>query len=494
MIPADLSTPRNQAPLGVIIMFLQNARRWINLIIIGLIPFFRGDNVLPFWVFWVFVAVVAIVIIGISYWQWSNFLFHIHEGHLVIRQGVIRKEETQIPLERVQSVHIKQNVVQQLLKLASLHIDTAGSAQKEAQIPALKLDFASSLKAQLIELRTKSEPVDIVDDGATMAPIVNEEEHELMKLSPLDLIKVGLTENHVRSGLAILAIIFGYTEQFSRFLGYDSDSVYASAAQTLAFVLPVTIVLFLIGSVFLSLWITVMRYFNLKVILNQSGLSVKAGLLKKQENFVPVEKIQYIKWQSNPLRKLIGLKSLAIFQASSQGARKKTTVRIPGCKEDQINEVNQAFYPELGESTTTIRPHPFWQVRLSIIFIGLPLIAALGLGYSGEPELASTILIYALIATFLIRSYVARFSASQGRELLIINKGYIFPETTLLKLYKIQNVAITQSIFQKRRGLVSLKIYTAAGKLTIPFITEAEGYLLANRFLYEVERSQLSWM
>ncbi len=494
MIANSIALPQRQAPLGVVILFFQNIKRWAKILVLGIIPFVRKqDNFLPFWMFWVFAALALLIIIVFSYLQWKNFFFQISDENFKIKQGVLRKEETLIPFDRIQSVQIKQNIIQQILGLAALQIDTAGSAKKEVQISALNLAYAEELKDHLMALKAKETITTVnVEETVTSA----QDENVLMRFSLSDLIKVGLTENHLQSAAILLSIFFGFSNQISNLFSYDEENMYNMVFKFIMVVLPVFVILFFIVSIFVSIWKVFMRYFNLSVVLKQTGLSVKSGLLKIEENFVPVEKIQFIKWQSNPLRKFIGFKSLAIYQAASNEVKKKKAVRVPGCKENQQAAINSAFYPEYGnkESFFYLRPNGFWQVRLYFIFVGLPLLFLPVAFYFNNFIALSLLGVYSLLAMFFVHKYAIRFEANISDSLLVIQRGYVFPETVLLKLYKVQNVTVAQSFFQKQRGLVSLKIYTASGSLNIPFIDQNNGFALANYLLYSVESSHKNWM
>jgi putative membrane protein len=317
-----------------------------------------------------------------------------------------------------------------------------------------------------------------------------------MKSTFLDLLKVGLTENHVRSALILFGVFFGYASQYSELLGCDEDAIYETVFQFVLIILPIFIVLFLLLSVFISLWKIFMRYFDLTVAIKQSGLSVKAGLFKKEENFVPINKIQYIKWQSNPLRRLIGFQSLAIYQAASAEVSKKKTVRVPGCKKVQRKTVSDAFFPEYksADDFADFRPNSFWLVRLMLFFVGLPLLIAGVVFYFEEYLVVATLVAFSIAAIFFVAKYVQHYKVRLSDKLLVFQSGFVFPEQILLKLYKVQNVAVKQSIFQKRRGLVSLKVYTAAGNLSVPYVDEKEGFSIANKLLFEIEKSTKSWM
>ena len=70
---------------------------------------------------------------------------------LIIKRGFLSKKVITIPLNKIQSVHIEQNLVHQLLDVAKLTIDTAGSEKSEAEIDAISIGKAESFKQFLLQ-------------------------------------------------------------------------------------------------------------------------------------------------------------------------------------------------------------------------------------------------------------------------------------------------------------------------------------------------------
>jgi len=66
--------------------------------------------------------------------------------------------------------------------------------------------------------------------------------------------------------------------------------------------------------------------------------------------------------------------------------------------------------------------------------------------------------------------------------------------TSYLEISKIQAVSIRQTIFQKRRQLASVKIFSASKSLTIPQIYLATANDINNYLLYKVESEDKDWM
>lgn len=487
-----LETPQRQAPLGVIVIFFMNLRKWVNVFLVALIPLFRGEKG-PIWIPVLLLCIIILTIAIISYFQWKRFLYYMSNDKFIIKQGILKKEETIIPLERIQSVHIKQNIIQQFLKLAALQLDTAGSGVKEAQIRALNYNYAQELKKHLIHLK---EGKSTLTEQNSVNTSEEQQSSTLMQLNLGDLLKVGLTENHLRSGLLLFALFYAITNQVAEMFSFNEENFYSEAYTLAIIVLPVVIFGFLLFSVLTSLVLVFLRYYNLTVELKKTGLHIQSGLTKRVENLVPVNKIQYLRWWSNPLRKIIGYRSLFVYQAASTELNKKKAVNVPGCTKEHYQQIMSTFYPEFSEASklTIIKPHRLWGVRLALFYTGIPALILL-LGFI--PELTFVFLaypVYAIITLFFIWKYVQKQKVMYNNYILVKEGGYVYPQQTIMKSYKVQNIAIKQSFIQKRNKLVSIAIYTAAGKLSVPFISEREGYALANHLIYFVETSNKSWM
>ena len=138
------AAPRRQELLGLIIFFVENVRKFVR-VLFGLIA---GAAISPKLFTYLWVAVIAGVVINatFSWLQYRRFLFHVDGDALRITKGVLVRENITIPFDRIQTVHLHQNVVQRILSLTGVKVDTAGSGKKELQIHALKRDEAQALQ------------------------------------------------------------------------------------------------------------------------------------------------------------------------------------------------------------------------------------------------------------------------------------------------------------------------------------------------------------
>ena len=78
-------------------------------------------------------------------------------------------------------------------------------------------------------------------------------------------------------------------------------------------------------------------------------------------------------------------------------------------------------------------------------------------------------------------------------DVLFIKKGIFGEERILLQWHKLQSVQLTQTMFQRKKGLASLHLTVAGGTVTIPFIFLHVARQLKNFALYKVESAHKPW-
>jgi putative membrane protein len=121
----------------------------------------------------IILAVFFIVLIGFSvlfaYVYYKRFLWEITEADIHIYSGIIFKKQVHIPFQRVQSIDFNAGIVDRVLGLVKLKIETAGGASnKGVLIPALKLAEAEALRAEVFaRKRVLSQDRSVAPRGVT---------------------------------------------------------------------------------------------------------------------------------------------------------------------------------------------------------------------------------------------------------------------------------------------------------------------------------------
>ncbi len=492
----DFSVPRRQSLLGVVVYFVKNGRALVSALIVLWATAGKFDNGNLYLTLGLIVFVI--LVFTISYLQYRNFTFHIDGDEVVIHHGVIVKEKRIIPFDRIQSVNLNQNFIQQILQVVGLKIDSAGSQQKELEISALDERTARAFQAAL-----QQRPVQAGDDSTSTEPLTAKKTL-LLKLDVGDLLKVGLTENHLRSGLLAVAVVFGYYSQFSEYLE-DYMSEYVSTDLTeyipeivrMGLILVVTgILIFSLISVILSLVRTFLRFFEFRAWLEEDIIGISSGLLKRVEYRIPVSKVQYLIWSTNPLRKILGFESIVVKQAQPQRAQRKPqqAIAIPACYDKQSRALeNVVFSREIDAGSKQFSANIIPYVLISTyVAIAATLIVLFITAITSAVFWPAVLLIPTII--FFGYKYGKSVSVDWQEDVLIIHKGWVFPKRYVIPVYKAQSVAFKQSIFLKRRSLANFVFYTASGKVMVRFLPQELVINLYNFILYKTEDYKGSWM
>jgi len=174
----------------------------------------------------------------------------------------------------------------------------------------------------------------------------------------------------------------------------------------------------------------------------------------------------------------------------------KSTIEIPACYPDQRDMLMEVLYNGgLSDDTASYSPHKYYRLYVTRIWSILLLIpvalAALNLhSWWVMAAFPIGVLLLWLLSGALFR----RQSLQTDGRLIEYKSGWLSRDREILEIHKIQSARFSQSIFQKKRGVASLKLYTAGGVLTLRLMPEKLMVDLLDFILYKVETSEESWM
>lgn len=491
----DLTKPTRQSVKGLVFIFLQSIRAAIKM-------------------FWALIAVIVIQknimdhapIIGIalivifalliihSILYYLNFYFYVKDGEFVLKKGYLRKKILTIPLERIQSVNTKQNLIQQVLDVVAFEIDTAGTAGKELKIHALEKSFATALH----DLLSKGKKTETAFENNNETSTNSKSEKLILELTPIDLFKIGISQNHIRTGLIIIAFgfqIFNQIQDVFKDKAEEYSGEFANFLSTSSLALIVFLVLFfLIVSVLFSLFRTIFKYFNFKLVKKENAYRVESGLLNKRNVVLPFNKIQELNWETGPIKKQFGIYNLVFKQAVSAQNRKIQLVDAPGCLQHHLDSLKTDLFGEDQLSTSSkYFSNNYYFRRLWILYGWLLVIITAPFLYSEWIFWLTAFIWLAIIAGYSFLILKKRYFKINNDQIRV-SKGAITQKWQQMELFKIQAVEFKQTIFQKRRALASLTLMNASGSMTIPYIEESLAKQIYDYLLYHTEISEKEWM
>jgi len=97
---------------------------------------------------------------------------------------------------------------------------------------------------------------------------------------------------------------------------------------------------------------------------------------------------------------------------------------------------------------------------------------------------------------FIVIRYIGFRKKTFGHdgELLYIKGGVFGDKAEVLPIFKIQAIELHQSPYQFRNQLCNISLYTASGRIMIPYINLSFAKSLSDIFLKKVEVDKRRWM
>jgi len=440
-------------------------------------------------------AIVVATAAVLSYWF---FRFQLLDSSILIRQGVFKKKQLDIKFERIQGVNTQQNVVYRYLGLVTVTFDTAGSADSEGNLPAVTKAFAESLRSRI----SGGRPSEVANDEDGESPSV-----PLVQLNWRDMIRIGLAD---RRALLIFAVAGPLFEQIADDAEQAiADTVAAAAGYGLeihvigGFWIGIAIALALVVIlVLLSIAAAFLRFHNFQLFLDGRTLRSHGGLLTRHEHSMDLGKIQTLRLQQGIVQRWLGRFRMTARQAMSKGGveAKKRYFDIPvvtAALADQLRA--QLLAPEAGiltqdpESGEFVPVSPFY-MRSRILFIGVvPALILTAITWPLMGVLSLLFLLWILPVAALAYRHWRRAGYLHDDNEIIRRSGLLGFRTSGLLLRKVQRVSVTQSRYQRRKNLASLRLYMASGSVRIPYIGHEMAKQLRDYILYKVESSDKAW-
>ncbi|WP_291118451.1 PH domain-containing protein [Flavobacterium sp. UBA6135] len=498
METCDFSQPQRQSIKGIAIMFadtLQGIIRglWAPLLLV----LYKMDWTKIFVVFG-FLVLVLVVIGVIAYLKYINFTFYLDSKRqeFVIQEGIFSKNKVTLQLNKIQQVNINQSLIQKMVGVYSLDIDTAGSTKKEVSIRAIDFKMANYLK-ELLVASEKTKTNEVATDFA---------EDSILKINLLTLIKVGFTSNYGRS-IALIIGFFGTMYNgiydFKETFEVDEQEVEGYIDQSIAyFSLSFIILLILFVVITLNVGRIVFKYFDYQIKKQNESLVVSHGLIAKKNTLLKPIKVQSALFSQNFFQKKLNLFTMELNQASSndgfeQENTKKGTIEIPGCSDAERNNIMTMIYGKMTKEKEVLTPNFRYLLKAVILTIVVPIAAVLILGLFVLPEIQfyfPLILVYLVFVGTVLWFKFRNYRMYVNADFIELKRNAWEVQHQFLEVYKIQGITTKQYFWHKKADVAHITFHTAAGDVGFKFAKYSKLKNWINYWLVEVERSSKKWM
>ncbi|MDT0647361.1 PH domain-containing protein [Zunongwangia sp. F260] len=496
------TSPQRQSVTGILVIFAASLYKIFRIFWAVLIYFIiQQSNAFSF-IYVLIPLIVVILAVVHSYFSYRNFKFHINweKEEFVLTKGVFSTDFIAIPFDKIQQVNFERGILERVIGIYSLVIDTAGSDQKEIKIHAIEREKAEELSAIL--LSKKKEQHENLDVAYAEEPKEDEETQWTHKLEIGRLLKIGISSNFLRGFGLIIAFLSTLYNEFSRLFFEDEELLLKEAGNIPLplesfFIFAILAVILLLLSVFITVAEVLVKYYNLKLVQTSERLHLEMGLRTNTKVSLQPRRVQIVSIITNPLQKWLNIYEVKITLAGSREKSAKSKISIPGLEKGATRRIKSFLYGKHTEEEKGVFKPNIVDFLRRVNFGLIPLIISYIIPITIEEVNVSEWLIFAVFYTISMLFYNFRMFKSMkltfSEDFLVKSYGVwsLVEQTT--EIYKLQSVSIKRPFWYKRRGLVNVSLHTAGGDISFRAVDE-EILTYMNYSLFRIETSEKAWM
>ncbi|MGQ3413991.1 PH domain-containing protein [Natrinema sp. LN54] len=462
------------------------------------------------------IGLVAGIGYGLAYYY--RFTYGVTADTFDVTSGVLSQRSREIPYGRIQNVDVAQGVLQRVLGLAVVSIETAGGGETEATLRFVSEAEANRLQRDIrrrtaavkqrrretdsaeaetgagtgTDTGTDSEPspdeaarADDTPDSASESgrtPSADRTREEtqpartrrqrLFALEPRELLLYSLSSFRPAAAAGLLFIfafasgpILDFLVAVARPFGgpadLDSGSVGSYGILTLISMINGIAVTYVLNAGY-----TFIAYYDFQLGRADEDFVYERGLFQRYSGSIPADKIQAVTITDNPLQRLLGYAGLWV-ETAGYGPESS------GGSQSAVPLAETARIRRFAENLTGVEPPQFrrpptlarrrYLVRYSVVAAVIVAIAfGLAQVYTLERWYLAAV-VFAAVPPAAHLKYV-HLGYFVGEDHLVIRTGFWNRRTTVIPYYRIQTVSTQRSVFQRRLGLASLAVDTASSR------------------------------
>ncbi len=397
------------------------------------------------------VAAYFVIMLGYQLLYYQRFEYDLTADSFDIASGVVSRRNREIPIRRIQNVDISRNVLQRLLGIAQINLETAGGSSTEASLKYVNIEEARRLQAEIGRLKR---------DEATPSATEPAPAEELFAITPKELVLLGIVGIDLRllSGVGVLLPI-----AFPWIRSRLSDPVVADPWMILLVSAPVLAAGIIAVTAIISGLLAVANYYDFRLARYGDELQYERGLLQRFSGAIPLEKVQTLTLSENIIARHLGYSSLAVETAGYAPGESGSQSAIPLAVRDRV--VNLARSVEQFDDPSFTRPprrarERYW-ARYSLVALLI-----VGVAFTIDRFTGLSFAWYTTFGLLVIPPIAAHLKwVNLGYDVqddhILLRQGFWTRTITVVPYYRVQTVLDSQTIFQRRRHLATLVVDTA---------------------------------
>jgi putative membrane protein len=465
----------------------------------------RGDP--EVWLMIVFVpALVASLV------RYGTYRYRLDPDELVIREGILFRNERHVPYARIQNIDLQQNPLHRAFGVAQVRIETAGGARPEATMRVLSLAAVEHMRQRVFAGPRGATAAAPGEAGAESAAGGAEPAWRLLHWMDLrEVVLFGLISN---KGMVVVAALVGVLWQadlMDRWIGalsrqslerYRAMLPRSDAASTILLGLAALVLLLLLMRLLSVAW-AVFTLYGFRLRRSGDDLRAEYGLWSRVTETVPRRRIQVLSAREGFLHRRLGRAAVQIETAGSHGephgAVSDRLWLAPLIGRDRVEGLLREALPGVEPREIEWRPLApnarRRRFRLALA-ASVPLIA-LCVWVFGVAGTASAAVLGPL-AWINATLYVKHTKYALACGAVFFRRGWWVRRLSVARFSKIQSLHVGRSPFDRRHGMASLHVDTAGTArighgIDVPYLDAGVAARLMDRLSLEAARSDFRW-
>ncbi len=427
--------------------------------------------------------------------RYYRFQYEIVGDTLIVESGVLSRQSREIPLGRIQNVDSRQGVLNRLLGLTVVDVETAGGSATEATLDAVDRAEAERLRRLVHRHGNGETDSDATSDSDSGSPSASGSEtldgergtdaeseeldtgEELFAFSLRDLLLFALVSVRPAAPALLLAGLPLGIDVLRSVLRFNLGVVGSEAALSLSLLgsfgpprlvalVLLTLVQFGVAALVLSVALTLVEYYGFRLVRDGDDLRYERGLLRRYSGTIPLSKVQTVTVRENALMRRFGFATLVVETAGYSGGSRQDSkgVAIPMAPRETVYDLARDIEPfdDLDFERPPKRARRRYAARFGIVAALLT-----GLAYAVDSFLLESGYWWLTLGLFVLVLPAAHLrwrhrGVALESSVVATRTGFFRQTTRVVPYYRLQTVFVSRSPFQRRRRLATVTADTAS--------------------------------
>ena len=279
--------------------------------------------------------------------KWYSNTFYLDKDVFYYKSGIFIKKEKKIPLDSILSIDLEENFKHRICGLKLLKIDTgANNNIKDIEL-LLKYNLAITLRNDLLGKNVQT---------------VTDEENIIYNLDLKSLFFFALTRSRFIYLIAVSFVLIS--------LLYEANINNLITKTHSPLVVFFILIAFFLVIKLITVSITMNKYYNYKVKMNDNLLEISSGFLERKVSSLNTQKVFALKTTQNLLQRMDNKITVSVSAFGYQDNDNEEAVIFPYIDKDNVNDIIKNIFPKFIYKGKLYNINPKYKIRYKKYIFG----------------------------------------------------------------------------------------------------------------------------